>query len=390
MSTRAVLFVGLPGLFLGIAIGFVLTGPHAVQANPAAAHADPAFQLAQLRAAHAELRADYERLQQERDRQTQRTALEPTPERVPAEAAPTATAVGKEVGDDPVISFGVWRDEPALRTADWTDMGSRARDVVKARKTGIGGGQPREMAALEKKALRELRRHLGGIAAQRQELRGHPVVIVNLMASHLQQAGQPLLPRQLAAIEADGGRYEAAAARLQRDMLSRRDELASERKLRSIKLRKAHVDRIVEGVLTREQWNVLFDPKTKGLLYYDVYQVGGLELERPNSSVYWRNVRADAREHLRLFLLTEWEIARADLQLLDGTVDEWIDTVLRLPRVPGHPSSALHIDEVLPCAEVHTRFQKRVLARLAHDAARVQSIRDNPVFAVFPRLRNPN
>lgn len=101
-------------------------------------------------------------------------------------------------------------------------------------------------------------------------------------------------------------------------------------------------------------------------------------------------MRADAREHLRLFLLTEWEIAQADLQLLDPLIDEWIDAISKLPSPPGHPSSALHIDEVMPCAEVHIQFQKRVMAKLSHDADRVRSIRDNPVFVVFPRLRNRN
>ena len=76
-----------------------------------------------------------------------------------------------------------------------------------------------------------------------QELRGHPVVVVNMMASHLQQAGQPLEPRQIAAIEAEGLQYEVAAAQLERNLLSLPDALASEKKLRSIQLRKAHVDR---------------------------------------------------------------------------------------------------------------------------------------------------
>ncbi len=44
------------------------------------------------------------------------------------------------------------------------------------------------------------------------------------------------------------------------------------------------------------------------------------------------------------------------------------------------------IDEVLPGAQVHVEFQKRVMGALA-SSARVESIRANAVFAVFPRLR---
>ena len=105
-------------------------------------------------------------------------------------------------------------------------------------------------------------------------------------------------------------------------------------------------------------------------------------------SVYWRNVRADAEGHLRLFLLTEWEIARDDLIRVDHIVTEWIDAILALPRVPGHPTSALHVDEVLPCAAVHVQFQRRVANALAHDPVRMRHIENNPVFAVFPRLRS--
>ena len=183
-----------------------------------------------------------------------------------------------------------------------------------------------------------------------------------------------------------GREYEAQAESLRIELASG-DALASEKKLRSIQLRKRLVDQIVNDVLTREQWNSLFDEETKGLLYYDVYQVGGLELERPNSSVYWRNVRADAVEHLKLFLLTEWELSREDLDRIDGLVEQWIDAIMAQPKVPGHPTSALHIDEVLPCVEVHVEFQQKVIGALANDSERVKSIRENAVFAVFPRLR---
>ena len=390
MTKRTILLASGSSLLLGIAIGYAVSWPAA--AEPSSAGSEPAAdaaaeavaQLAKLRQAHEELRAEYDKVlvQGNGERQQIEGAASPN-----SQAGDTAGgAVVAALGDVLTVSFGTWADEPVLRTADWVDMGIRAGDLVRARSAGIGGRQPAEMGALEKKAIRELTGHLDRIGAGREELKGHPAVVVNLMGSHLQQAGRPLQPWQIETIESKGRDYQVQAERLRND-LSGSDTLASEKKLRSIQLRKGVVDQIVSEVLTREQWDVLFDAETKGLLYYDVYQVGGLELERPNSSVYWRDVRADAVEHLQLFLLTEWELSREEVSQLDGLVEQWIDRIMAQPKVPGHPTSALHIDEVLPCAQVHVEFQKRVMGALA-SSDRVQSIRANAVFAVFPRLRN--
>ena len=392
MTKRTVLLASGSSLLLGIAIGYAVSWP--AVAEPSSAGSEPAAdaaaeavaQLAELRKAHQELRAKYEKALVQRDAERQRIEGAETQHDPQPGASTAGGAVVAAIGDVLTVSFGAWADEPALRTADWVDMGIRAGDLVRARSAGIGGGQPAEMVALEKKAIRELSGHLDRIQAEREDLGGHPIVVVNLMASHLQQAGRPLQPWQIEAIESKGREYEVQAERLRND-LSGSDTLASEKKLRSIQLRKGVVDEIVSEVLTREQWNTLFDAETKGLLYYDVYQVGGLELERPNSSVYWRNVRADAVEHLKLFLLTEWELSRQDMDMMDGLVEQWIDRIMAQPKVPGHPTSALHIDEVLPCAQVHVEFQKRVMGSLA-SSDRVESIRENAVFAVFPRLRS--
>lgn len=113
-------------------------------------------------------------------------------------------------GSAPPVSFAGLGDEPGLRTADWPAIGSFASDLVKARRGGIAGGRDPSMAALEKKALRLLNDAWGriGRSAESPGLARHPITFLNMMASHLALAGEPLDEKQIDRIEAVGEEYE--------------------------------------------------------------------------------------------------------------------------------------------------------------------------------------
>ena len=221
MSPRATLIlVAIASALTGAALGTFLasgddaapvTGPSTVSSTNTSA-TNTMQRFADLERDHDALQTRHNELEREVRSFREQVAREHEESSKPAERSPVPVAL---VGDDLVVSLGRWGDEPALRKANWNKAGRDATDILRARRAGIGGGRPRHLELLEKKALRELRAQFERIDSESstQGLSKHPVVYLNMMAAHLAHAGQPFEDWQLERIDKEGERYENASTR---------------------------------------------------------------------------------------------------------------------------------------------------------------------------------
>ncbi len=175
--------------------------------------------------------------------------------------AETEAGKAEHEGPPPPISFGPMADLEAIRKADWKDMAQAVAAMqalfdefgerIEVPKTVSPDWQSKvedqklKLMALAGKVFGQVPTNATGNG----ELT-HPLILSNLMAGLVENAGQPFTPEQRADIASLGEDYEAEYARLQKEYGEDTPKL--ERVLDELELKRTTMN-AVEDILTPEQ-----------------------------------------------------------------------------------------------------------------------------------------
>ncbi len=322
--------------------------------------------------------------------QSQVDGLRAEVERLKAEAKPEPATEGKLA-----VSFGKWGDLPAVRDADWKEIGVAAKGLVPLLKElaeNIRDGKELSPDLLERMGEHNqvliaywarIRKALPTNASLNGEF-SHPINTANMLAAHLELAGMPLSDEQIAAIQKLGADFDA---RWEKTIKAYDESTFELQKLLDEGELKEWFKAEMLGVCTPEQRAAAVPPEIDGLIGLDIYSAGVML----QGSV--EDVRAPDTETLKDRLKDEVaKLTGAERAVLDTAsflFNDWVTTLqAQLAPRPQAQMNQYHTGEILKSAraqlkvykELHSGYaQNEDVKKRLHDSARI----------FYPRIPQP-
>jgi hypothetical protein len=311
-------------------------------------------------------------------------------ERLKAEAKSAPATEGKLA-----VSFGKWGDLPAVRDADWKEIGGAAKELIPLLKElaeDIRNGKEMSPELLEKIGQQNqtlvaywarIRKILPTNASVNGEF-SHPINMANMLAAHLESAGMPLSDEQIAAIQKLGADYDSRWEKMVNaydDSTFELQKLIDEGELKE--WFKAEMLR----VCTPEQRALAVPPEIDGLVGLDIYSAGVM------LQVAVEDVRAPdtetLKERLKDEIATLTPMERAVLDTASFLFNDWVVTLQ--PQLAPRPQAQMNqylTGEILKSARAQLKVNKELHANYAQDAEVKKRLHDSARI-LYPRIPQP-
>jgi hypothetical protein len=269
------------------------------------------------------------------------------------------------------VSFGKWGELPAVRDADWKEIGGAAKGMIPLLKELAE--KLRKGEELSPELMEEIGEHNQKLIAYWARIRkvlptnasvngefSHPINMANMLAAHLQEAGMPLSEEQVAALQKLGAEYDTRwekTAKGYDDSTFALQKLIDEGELKE--WFKAEMLR----VCTPEQRTTAVPPEIDGLVGLDIYSAGLIfqmsveDVRAPDTETLKERLKDDVAK------LTG--IERALLDTASFLFNDWVVSLqAQLSPRPQAQMNQYHTGEILKsgraqlkaCKELHTGY----------------------------------
>jgi hypothetical protein len=351
-------------------------------------------ELSSLREEHTRLQAERDALRADRQRLEGRVAeLEQAQAAVeaPAETGERVAPV-EESRSSLAVAFGAHRDLEALQDADWATMAAASRTMVELmpellQALEAGGDLPPELRVklgAENQKLLGLALAINGKLPTHASGNGeytHPVVMANLIAAAVEQAGRPLGETQSLDLARLGEDFEREWDRLQAGYGD--ETLAVTKVLDELRL-KQHFTEQARALLDPAQGAALGPESSRDRAHLDLFSPGLLLVATAAPVV------ADTPEDLRGRLLTTaastWGLEVAELSGFEGLFEGFATS---LPNAKHrNVVQFLTVPEALAAGQAQQKLMHELLRLLPLDEARQARMREAKTL-LMPRLIAP-
>lgn len=206
----------------------------------------------------------------------------------------------------------------------------------------------------------------------------HPLVLVNVMAEHLNRAGEPFQPEQLQRLEQIGASYQAgwdqnqsrygqatpALRKLADELALKRDAMAK-----------------VEELLTPTQRQLVVFKEGQHVNRLDIYSP--IMAVIANAKPLGVTAEAPLRASLDQIVTTYWGLSGADLAAAGPALDAWARTLEpELVSAPRNLLAFFTLDEALRSAQAQATAAEEVLRVLGADSDSGKLILSSNAFSV--------
>ncbi|MCC7510360.1 MAG: hypothetical protein IT464_13450 [Planctomycetes bacterium] len=216
------------------------------------------------------------------------TQLKQEVERLKVEAAKPAPAPAEPDKTDPPkpssvpIAFGKWAEMPAIRDANWDEIGGAAREMVPLLKElaeAMAAGKSPPPALMQKigehnrKLVNHYAKVMGSLpthASSNGEFT-HPINLANMLATQLKGAGKPLSDQQVSELVKLGDEYDRRWDELQKGYNEGTFKL--QKKLDEADLKEWFKAEMLR-VCSVEQRMIAVPPEVDGIVGLDLYSSG--------------------------------------------------------------------------------------------------------------------
>ena len=277
-----------------------------------------------------------------------------------------------KTGKDPIIRWGKYGDDAALREAKYDEaadatrkMQSAIERVIKAQAEGrepdaedtadIGNNNRRLQDHL-KKILGKLPTNVMGNGDYT-----HPFNIANIVAEALKSAGKPLSPAQVTRIGELGEEYEAAWEKSQK--LYTEATFRVEKIVDEVELKQRFYDGLIE-VLAADQREIIVNPQTHNRIGADLYSPG-LMLVMGGVTPLVQPSRENLRTELIKQCAKNWKLDAAQLEGLNYVFDNWFtDLGEMLNPVPAADAEDFITPDCIKFGRAQIKAMKEVISAL--------------------------
>ncbi len=309
------------------------------------------------------------------------------------EARPEVPAVAAEA--DPVaeplaVEFGDWSELAELRDADWEQLGNAVEalssDLIPRLVEALKAGKETQQLGIEvaksNSKLQALALGLNGKLPTHSSGNGeftHPIVLANLMVSHLEAAGQPLDERQLASLQALGAAFDSSWRRAQQNYNEG-----------TFVLQKAMDELQLKADFYQQQLANLDASQRELLVHADFLNLYGIDLYSPVLMApiqgFARGKDLEAiRTRLRELGGQRWQLAETDLEAVGTVFDTWLQQAGPLVPTTAAELSFVSLAAVLRAGRAQLQAMHDLVQMLGLDADAEAVLRDD-LGLVVPRL----
>ncbi|MBL4846247.1 MAG: FecR domain-containing protein [Planctomycetes bacterium] len=305
--------------------------------------------------------------------------------------APSKVAPAKAEGLR-VRSFGV-EQQDALKTVNWTRAGEGAAEIfphLAAVWASIQEGKPIDPAVQKKlymanQKLVEIILEVQGKLPTHAKGNGeftHPLIIANLMAEHLANAGQPFDEAQLAGVSRSGEQYQAAW-----DLAQARygEQTPLVRRLIDELILKRDCMAKVEALLTPAQREIVIFKEAQHVNQLDIYSPVMLVImnAKPQGVSDERPLRA----RLDILASRTWGLSEADLAAASPALDAWARILNpQLVEAPRQLMGSFTLAEAVRSGSAQADAMEEILRVLPADSEAAKTILTTTKFMVPRKL----
>lgn len=286
------------------------------------------------------------------------------------------------------VAFGSYGDLAELKNADWKELGGALQamtpEMEPLAKAIREGKQPdpevmKRIGAQNMKLVKLAVALQGKLPTHTSNVNGeytHPVTIVNLLASQLAAAGNPLTDAQKKRLSELGDDYE-------RRWKSQNDAYTAEtfqlqKILDEAELKQWFTDQMWQ-VTTPEQKALVVSPNNEGYLGIDLYSPALMfqgiarPLQAPSRDVL--------KGHMKDWLANNFGVPKANFDTAEFALDDWLTSLNVEPKTAAE-ASFMHIREILATGKAQLTLYANLLPTALNDPEVVKKVRAEDALVV--------
>lgn len=298
---------------------------------------------------------------------------------VPEQPTPTGTVP---------VTFGSYGELAELKNADWKELGGALQamtpEMEPLAKAIREGKQPdpevmKRIGAQNMKLVKLAVALQGKLPTHTSNVNGeytHPVTIVNLLASQLAAAGNPLTEAQKKRLSELGDDYE-------RRWKSQNDAYTAE----TFQLQKILDEAELKQWFTEQMWLVttpeqkalVVSPNNEGYLGIDLYSPALMfqgiarPLQAPSRDVL--------KGHMKDWLANNFGVPKANFDTAEFALDDWLTSLNVEPKTAAE-ASFMHIREILATGKAQLTLYANLLPTALNDPEVVKKVRAEDALVV--------
>lgn len=304
------------------------------------------------------------------------------------EARKTATDQPPAPTGNVPVAFGSYGELAELKNADWKELGGAMQamtpEMEPLAKAIREGKQPdpeamKRIGAQNMKLVKLAVALQGKLPTHTSNVNGeytHPVTIVNLLASQLAAAGNPLTDAQKKRLSELGDDYE-------RRWKNQNDAYTPE----TLQLKKILDEAELKQWFTEQMWQVttpeqkalVVSPHTEGYLGVDLYSPALMfqGIARPMQAPS----RDVLKSHMKDWLAGNFGVPRANLDNAEFALDDWLTSLNTEPKTAAE-ASFMHIREILATGNAQLTLYANLLPTTLNDPEVVKKVRAEDALVV--------
>lgn len=286
------------------------------------------------------------------------------------------------------VTFGSYGELAELKNADWKELGGALQamtpEMEPLAKAIREGKQPdpevmKRIGAQNMKLVKLAVALQGKLPTHTSNVNGeytHPVTIVNLLASQLAAAGNPLTDAQKKRLSELGDDYERRW-KTQNDAYTA-ETFQLQKILDEAELKQWFTDQMWQ-VTTPEQKALVVSPNNEGYLGIDLYSPALMfqgiarPLQAPSRDVL--------KGHMKDWLANNFGVPKANFDTAEFALDDWLTSLNVEPKTAAE-ASFMHIREILATGKAQLTLYANLLPTALNDPEVVKKVRAEDALVV--------